>query len=380
MNAADITPRRVLMTADVVGGVWSYALELARGLVGSGCEVVLATLGPPTTPEQAAHATRIGVELVHGGYALEWMPGADRDLEHAGAWMLDLEARFRPEIVHLNGFAHATLPWQVPTLVVAHSCVLSWWRAVKGEDAPAGWAAYRRRTRAGLQAADLVVAPTRAFLDQIQALYGPLNPTRCIWNGCDPPETPAGDKEPLFFSAGRVWDEAKNLGALAAIADRLSWPVSIAGLGAPAGAAARRSAVQWLGLLPSAAMRDWYARASVVVLPSRYEPFGLAALEAGLAGCALVLGDIPTLRELWDGAALFVPPDDNEALVSALNRLAGDPSLLWLLGGQARSRAARYSAGRMTAGYLEAYADLLVPQHRGDSAVLSSRARAFNPT
>ena len=37
-----------------------------------------------------------------------------------------------------------------------------------------------------------------------------------------------------------------------------------------------------------------------------YEPFGLAVLEAAQAGCALVLSDIPTFRELWDGAALFV--------------------------------------------------------------------------
>ncbi len=32
-------------------------------------------------------------------------------------------------------------------------------------------------------------------------------------------------------------------------------------------------------------------------LPARYEPFGLSVLEAALSGCALVLGDIPSLRE-----------------------------------------------------------------------------------
>jgi glycogen(starch) synthase len=376
-----LTPRRVLMTADGGGSIWSHALELARGLVGSGCEVVLAAMGPPLTPEQAAHAQRIGVELVHGGRAPERMAGADRDLHDAAAWLLDLEDRFQPEIVHLNKFAHAMLPWQAPSVVVAHSCELSWWRAVKGDE-PAGWNAYRQRTRAELHAADLVVAPTRAFLDQIQALYGPLDRTRCIWHGCDPAALPAADKEPLFLSAGPAWDEAKNLGALAAIAHRLPWPVSIAGLGASErdGASARPGAVQWLGALPPVAMRHWYARASVFVLPCRYEPFGLAALEAGLMGCALVLGDIPTLRELWDGAALFVPPDDSEALVSALHRLAGDPSLLWLLGGQARHRAERYSARQMTAGYLAAYADLLARRHRADPALVRSRAPAFNAT
>jgi glycosyltransferase involved in cell wall biosynthesis len=79
--------------------------------------------------------------------------------------------------------------------------------------------------------------------------------------------------------------------------------------------------VRWLGALPPAEINLWHAQAAIFVAPSRYEPFGLAALEASLAGCALVLGDIPTLRELWTGAALFVPPDDREQLTHVLGLL-----------------------------------------------------------
>jgi hypothetical protein len=48
----DVTPKRILMSADTVGGVWTYALELARGLLPYGVEVALATMGTPLTPEQ----------------------------------------------------------------------------------------------------------------------------------------------------------------------------------------------------------------------------------------------------------------------------------------------------------------------------------------
>jgi glycosyltransferase involved in cell wall biosynthesis len=372
-------PQRVLMTADAVGGVWHYAIELAGSLTRSDVEVVLAVLGPPPVPDQVATATTIdGLTLVHGEFTLEWMPGAEGDLNDAGAWLLELEHAFRPDLVHLNGFAHAALPWRAPTLVAAHSCVLSWWRAVKGADAPAEWAAYRQWTLAGLRAADLVVAPTRAFLGQVQALYGPLDRALWIWNGRAVAGRPGADKEPLIFAAGRVWDEAKNLGALAAIAHRLPWPLAIAGPGAPrrANGHAKPGAALWLGPLPAEAMQQWYARASVFALPSRYEPFGLAALDAGLAGCALVLGDIPTLRELWDGAALFVPPDDGEALASALNALVDNPELLWLLGGLARSRAEGYSAARMTAEYLDAYAGVLATRARAAPALACARGSA----
>ena len=63
----------------------------------------------------------------------------------------------------------------------------------------------------------------------------------------------------------------------------------------------------------------------IFVSVARYEPFGLAVLEAAQAGCALVLSDIPTFRELWGGAALFVPANDDRALVSHVERLANEP-------------------------------------------------------
>jgi glycosyltransferase involved in cell wall biosynthesis len=111
-------------------------------------------------------------------------------------------------------------------------------------------------------------------------------------------------------------------------------------------------------------MNVWYAQASIFVAPSRYEPFGLAALEAALAGCALVLGDLPTLRELWTGAAMFVPPDDRDQLRQALASLIEDDERRAALGGLAKDRAASFSAARMTAAYRNVYAEVIA-SHRG---------------
>ncbi len=79
-----------------------------------------------------------------------------------------------------------------------------------------------------------------------------------------------------------------------------------------------------------------WRRASIYAMPARYEPFGLSILEAGLSGCALVLGDIPSLREHWDGAAAFVAPDDREALRSAIEGLIDSPARRAELGRRAR--------------------------------------------
>jgi glycosyltransferase involved in cell wall biosynthesis len=95
------------------------------------------------------------------------------------------------------------------------------------------------------------------------------------------------------------------------------------------------------------------------VLPARYEPFGLSVLEAALAGCALVLGDIPSLRELWRNRAVFVAPDDPEALENAIVQLIEDPDRRNALAAGARSRAIERTPERMVEGYLAAYAEVL---------------------
>jgi glycosyltransferase involved in cell wall biosynthesis len=97
------------------------------------------------------------------------------------------------------------------------------------------------------------------------------------------------------------------------------------------------------------------ARAAIFAHPARYEPFGLAPLEAGLAGCALVLGSVPSLREVWDDAALYVTPGDSAALGEALERLIADPIERHELAGRARARAATYTADRMAGAYLAEY-------------------------
>jgi glycosyltransferase involved in cell wall biosynthesis len=105
-------------------------------------------------------------------------------------------------------------------------------------------------------------------------------------------------------------------------------------------------------------MAAWFSRAPIYALPARYEPFGLSALEAGLAACALVLGDIPSLREVWDDAALFVPPGDAEALAAALNGLISDTPRRRALASRARLRALQFTPRRMATAYLQAYREV----------------------
>jgi glycogen(starch) synthase len=347
---------RVLMTADTVGGVWTYALELADGLAERGVDVTLAAMGSPLSPDQRHELRACNLARVEAAdYALEWMEEPWQDVYRAAEWLLRLAAESAPDVVHLNGYVHAALPWGAPAVVVGHSDVLSWHQAVRGTPAGPEWTVYRRAVQAGLAAAELLIAPTRAMLDELIRLYDPSCPRLVIPNASRR-TFPTRPKEELVLTAGRVWDDAKNVAALLRLAPQLPWPVVVAG---PTAEAEPEASLRMLGRLGRDEMDELLATAAIFSAPATYEPFGLAALEAGRAGCALVLGDIPSLREVWGDAALFVDPHDDGELERCLRSLIDDPRLRSEYARRGRRRALRYSSRRMARSYLDAYRSVL---------------------
>ena len=353
---------RVLMTADTIGGVWTYALELVAALAPLGVDVTLATMGAPVGRTQARAAAELGnLELLESRFALEWMPDPWRDVDDAGTWLLQIAQRVRPDVVHVNGYAHAALPFQAPVLCVAHSCVLTWSLAVHGRPADAEWDEYRRRVGRGLAAADAVVAPTDAILRAVLEAHGVRARSRVIPNGRSARWWRPGQKEPLVLASGRLWDQAKGLADLDACAGLVEWPIYVAGptTGPEGIGQVRPTGVRLLGQLEPEVLATWAGRASIYALPARYEPFGLSVLEAALAGCALVLGKIDSLREVWREDAVYVPPGDPEALGAAINALARDPERRRTLAASAWARGKSLTAARMAGAYRALYEELI---------------------
>jgi glycogen(starch) synthase len=355
---------RILMTTDTIGGVWSYALELAEGLCQSGHQVALATLGAPLDGGQWAQARAIGgLQVFESRYQLEWMDDPWDDVARSGEWLMWLAERLRPDVVHLNTFSHGALSWKAPSVVVSHSCVLSWWRCVRHEPPPARYATYQGAVRAGLQQASAVVAPSRAMLALLEHYYGKLSKACVIHNGIGLSEFGPARKEPFVLGAGRLWDSGKNLVSLARVASQIDWPVRLAGATEGYGEdPVDFEGAQLLGRLGRRELAHQYAKASIFAHPARYEPFGLAPLEAAASGCALVLGDIDSLREVWGNAARYVPPDDLDALTATLNALIHVPSERISLAERARKRAASYGRDAMVRAYLDLYYGLVQTQ------------------
>lgn len=350
---------RILMTADAVGGVWQYSIDLAKELARRNARILLATLGPRPSDQQRSEALAIpGLVLNETDFALEWMQDPWRDVDASGNWLLDLAADFAPHVIHLNGYSHAALHWRPPVLVVAHSCVFSWWRAVHGEAPGEEWSEYRRRVTAGLAAVDALVAPSSAMAAALAREYDlDAANIRVIHNFSRVSRMDRSEKQPFILASGRIWDPAKNIQLLNSIVPHVDWPIRITGA---QNASFRDEKAHFLGFLTRPEMLDQMNRAGIFVHPALYEPFGLAILEAANARCALVLSDIPTLRELWSDAAIFVNPRDPEQWIAALNALARDAIARHKLADAAFSRANKYRASRSVKKYWNLYRSLAV--------------------
>jgi glycosyltransferase involved in cell wall biosynthesis len=361
-------PIKVLMTTDAVGGVWTYSTGLASELAAMGLEVHLVTMGPPPQAEKRAMLRDSRIRLIESPLALEWQdPGGD-DLQNARRFLQDLEELIQPDIVHLNSFREAAFDWMAPVVVVAHSCVNSWGLACDDTEwlSEPKWRHYTRAVAAGLDKAQAWVAPSQTFRDVICDQYRPSSPGLVIRNGIAPTIPSAGSKRRLILAAGRMWDAAKNITALAGASKGLDWPVFVAGPGSDS-AGKDSGGLTLIGNLSHICLRARMQRAAIFASPARYEPFGLSVLEAASAGCALVLSDIPTFRELWSGAALFVDPNCERALHETLAGLCADDRERARLQVASRQRSERYSLVRSADAYHALYQRLLASRSRSAS-------------
>lgn len=357
-------PLRILMTADAVGGIWQYALTLSRELTGLGHRATLVTLGPRPSEEQRAQAAAIdGLALTETDLPLDWLADGAAPVEQAARELAALAREIDADVVHCNSPVLAgAARFAMPVVAVAHGCVATWWRAARDGALDPTFEWHARMMRAGLTAADAVAAPSASFARALQRTYGlPFTPG-VVHNGRAPVSAaPSGPQLDVALTVGRLWDTVKNTPLLDRVAAELSVPLIAAGaLRGPHGEECAPEHLQAIGQQSEAALAALYALRPVFVSAATFEPFGLAVLEAASAGCALVLSDIETFRELWDGAAVFVDPHDADGFTAAVEQLIADRIRREQLGAAVQARSERYTPAASAAAMDEIYRGVLV--------------------
>lgn len=333
--------RHVLMTANAAEGDWTYALTLAGALARRGVRTSLAVFTAGLPPSLRAEAWAVpGLQIFEG-----------RDTRKGGDWLLSLARVLRPDVVHLDDAELGALGWPVPAIVVVHRCPCVWSEAVRGAPVPPAW--HRVEVRRGLVEATRLVVTSKAMLEALERHHGALPTGRVVYNARPPSPVRGLEKEPWVLAAGSPGDVAANVEVLQPAARIV--PIRVAGDPADPSAEPGRGGLQLVGRLGPEAMRVAMARAAVYAQPALVDPFGLAALDAALQGCALVLSDLPSLREMWEGAATFVPLHDGEAWAAELRSLIEDVPRRRRLAEAARTRAGDFRPERQAEEMLRIY-------------------------
>jgi glycogen(starch) synthase len=360
MQSKENINRTVLMTADTVGGVWTYCVDLIRSMTYTNTYFHLVTAGGPLSSSQKEDISSLSNVTVHETDSkLEWMQNPWHDVDFLGWSLVELERKIKPDLIHLNSYSHASLPFRSPVIVGAHSDVFSWWFSVHKCLPGKEWQEYFTRVKDGLRHADVVVTPSRSMLSTLSAIYGSPRDGRVIYNGRSTSLLKPGEKKPSVMCAGRFWDEGKNLAVVMKAAPLINATVMVAGdTGTISAPESLPDNLVFRGRLDNKEMASSLAQALVYVSPARYEPFGLAILEAAICGCALVLGNIPSLKEIWQNCAVFVDTDDVAKLAAVCNQLLRNQELSSDYGRKAQERAKMFSLTKMAAQYERLYDEL----------------------
>ena len=355
---------RILMTTDAVGGVWTFTEELASGLLARGCAICLANIGKPPAEAQLAWCEhmraqwqdRFRFEQIDA--PLEWMTQNQSAYTGAAPSLLRLASSFGADLIHSSQFCFGALPLDIPKIVTAHSDVFSWAQACRGGTLePSDWLTqYTGLITRGIAAADSIVAPTRWMAGSLASTFSLPHTPAVVHNGRTIPAARSSSRKCQAITAGRLWDEAKNISLLARV--RAPMPLLVAGDTAyDAAAVAPLGNLTLLGKLSSQDLLNIFRESALYICTSQYEPFGLAPLEAAFCGCAIVAYDIPSMRETWDSAALYF--DSAESLSHLLHQLDSDPHLLCEAQQRSSARARLFHADSMVDGYHQVFQQAL---------------------
>ena len=359
----------------VVGGLGRHVGQLARQLAAAGHDVRVLTRGNRPEPEEQvldglsvwrAAADELAIDFGSES-VLAWTLAFEHSLTRAG---LRLVADWQPEVIHAHDWLVAQTAHTLrqvtgsPVVVTVHATEYGRQQGWLSEPVPR---AIHSAERWLCRDAAAVIACSRFMAAEVAELFQlPVAAIRVIGNGVDPVpltdpgvelETSAGEPvrytgRPLLVFAGRLVHEKglqELIKALPLLRDELpGLRLVVAGTGQQLADQQDRAArygvadlISWAGFLDATDTARLLAAADLVVVPSLYEPFGLVALEAQLAGTPVAVSDTGGLAELVEPGrtGLRFAPESPAAIADAVRQLVAEPDAARRWAAAARRRA-----------------------------------------
>jgi glycosyltransferase involved in cell wall biosynthesis len=129
-----------------------------------------------------------------------------------------------------------------------------------------------------------------------------------------------------------------------------------------------RGDVRFLGFVPQAVLRVFYARAAAFLFPSLYEGFGLPPLEAMAHGTPVLTSNVSSMPEVFGTAALLVNPENVFDIARGIRQILTDDELRASLIERGHELVRRFSWERSAAQVRCVYEDVLAGRNKKTTA------------
>lgn len=366
----------------VVGGLGRHVGQLARQLATLGHDVRVLTRGSRPEPERQRfegvevwRAAADGLSIDFGSESvLAWTQAFEHSLIRAG---LQLTAGWQPEVIHAHDWLVAQTAQTLhqltgsPVVVTVHATEHGRQQGWLTEPVPRAIHSVERWL---CRNAAAVIVCSQFMAAEVAQLFQ-LDPgsIRVIGNGVELADDsspqlgtskaePSGQAattgdvpahgRPLLVFAGRLVHEKglqELIKALPLLRDELpGLRLVVAGTGQQLADQQDRAArygvsdlIDWAGFLDGAGLAALFAAADLVVVPSLYEPFGMVALEAQLAGTPVAVSNTGGLAELVEPGRTGTrfAPESPAAIAAAIRQVLADPAGARQMAERAQRRA-----------------------------------------
>lgn len=342
---------KILVTTDIANNKWDYTDILCKSLLSlQNVEIMLVTTGYSNEPRTVSYA-----DCVNTGISVKWENNFQKfrmNNENFGAYVDQVAAEFKPDIMHLNHYCD-NISYPCRKILTVHGDALN---NIKWTSFNMHYYPYKNYIQKCLDNSDRIVATTKILAKNLLTSYEMKKQVNIIYNGISGESLEANKDGMVLLTSSKSLLKKHNLNMILQIIQRLPDDMRILVIGSKPAWLRLPEKLEFLGNLPNEELIAYYKQASIYLALSSWDIFNMNTFYAACSGSAILACDSPIFQEFWGDSACFFDMNNYENFMRQLNNLLENKLVFEKIVQNCKNKAlSAYSIKRMGYEYLNLY-------------------------